>query len=457
MKCSECGHEWNALTSDAVKSENCPLCGKKMKINYHSFSSLAEGISYVMAIYAEKNQKPPYEILRNTNTFSNYLKDLLGTSYPESNILQLVVRSDVMKILYDVCEADDHAKYLATENAVQYLQREYAMELPKAIEIINLFITALGWNLSNKKEFSQNVSLPSKKEAQNAVLPQNIEIENIVLPESATTENIVLPETLNFHSHKVQKTTSISRENRFLIPVLLFLILAVIVIALMLWHQTKSTENLSLQSETIPESSEMLETESVIEETEIPVVDPVTEAPPVEQVTKALPIEPITEAPIIEKPDYSGILRRTAQDIPMAFFYAYQDLNGDGVEELIISWGEMGDHDNNYIYTYQNGSPVYLENVSAAQGTLYLIPAKHIVMGCNIADGEGVAYDYQIYEMTEDALVFLESYSYYDGSAWGNSSYYLHNGEPMDADSLLHSLDDYLVQSIIPDFTEYRR
>ncbi|HAJ96908.1 MAG TPA: hypothetical protein DCO72_04150 [Ruminococcus sp.] len=212
--------------------------------------------------------------------------------------------------------------------------------------------------------------------------------------------------------------------------------------------ENSNTEPLTeLEKEEI--QAEIIETapsviENVVEETQPPETEPATIVASVSQIP--------------QRPDYSGIFRRTQAELSQyirRFFYSYQDLDCDGIEELIVSYGEMSDTDNNYIYTYQNGSPVYVGEVSAMQGHLCFIPAKHLIIGCDVADGDGVAYRYSIYEMKGTSLEFIESYEYYDGGM-DNEPYFRHNGQNADSQEVLDALNDYEVQSIMLEITEYR-
>jgi len=158
VKCSECGYEWNALLPDAIIGMECPSCQQKMLISYQQFSSIAEGIRYAMGIYAERNGKNPYELLKNSTAFSNYLKDMLGNSYPNSSLVQLAIKSGVGSILYEAVEKDENAQKVAAMRAVSMMHTEFATEQTKAEEIIGFFTTALGWNLEESSHH-HNVTL----------------------------------------------------------------------------------------------------------------------------------------------------------------------------------------------------------------------------------------------------------------------------------------------------------
>ncbi len=163
MKCSKCGYEWNALLPNAVISMVCPSCQQKMYINYSQFSSTAEGIRYAMGIYAKKNNQNPYQLLKNRTALSNYLKDLLGNSYPDSTLIQLAITCGIGDILYEAVEQGQSAQKEASVRATERLHHEFAMEYAKADEIVRYFTTALGWKLSEPSQTGHNAVLQNSQ------------------------------------------------------------------------------------------------------------------------------------------------------------------------------------------------------------------------------------------------------------------------------------------------------
>ena len=106
MQCPKCNHKWNLLDSDESSIDKCPKCYEPIAPNYKNFNSIIEGIYY--CIYKGSNDK--YDILKNKTKLNSYFADVLGTTYPEYNLIKMAVSSDIGNVLYDAISRSDKEK-----------------------------------------------------------------------------------------------------------------------------------------------------------------------------------------------------------------------------------------------------------------------------------------------------------------------------------------------------------
>ena len=152
----------------------------------------------------------------------------------------------------------------------------------------------------------------------------------------------------------------------------------------------------------------------------------------------------------IEKYRYGDVIElRAAELSAMRLQYACQDLNADGIPELILSYGEIGATDYHDIYTYIDDVPVLLGTMESGGGEIRIIPSKRTIIAYTSTYGNGNLKEYVAYQMTGSEIEQIDYYAYYDnyGYADAEPSYYLHGNQEITVSEYTAGVNSYLNQS----------
>lgn len=132
MKCIHCGSEWNPARGMAVKLENCPFCGKRLKPEQKEFASFGE----VLIAYRDSYGLDSF---RNGSQLRGYVADMAPQMQKERRILGYFVECSGPQKLMDVIPLTAGEQFAAREKLVVQMTEEMFIAEPAVRMICDAF------------------------------------------------------------------------------------------------------------------------------------------------------------------------------------------------------------------------------------------------------------------------------------------------------------------------------
>lgn len=188
-KCAQCQSEWNGIKL----LESCPFCGTIVPTKISNFTKIEDALSYIFSVYGT-------EVVKENNRLVALLSDYAPKLERERKLIRVAMDFGVYVDLINVSKSDKAAQELSKKMTITKLHNEAFMDPVIAEQIIDWFISYLGWekkNLDSKNTTSMtnNILFPNKvlNDINRVTTYKNIKVGDTIVFGLYPQENLTIP------------------------------------------------------------------------------------------------------------------------------------------------------------------------------------------------------------------------------------------------------------------------